>query len=489
MGIEFPTVRADLEIEGRTFPSVSVRFKGNGTFVQSRNALKRSLKIDFDRGFPGRTFAGVTKLNLHSNVTDASWMNEVLTYRLFREAGVPASRTSYARVTLTVPGKYDRQDLGLYSVVENVDRSFLESRFGSSAGALFKPVTPRMLEELGETWEAYKQSYDPKTPLTQAQQQRLMAFCTLVSKASDADLAVRLPEYVDMDELARFLAVTVWVSHMDSILGMGQNLYLYLHPTTGRLVFIPWDHDHAFGQFNLVGTQEQRETLRIVRPWFGQVRFLERLFALEDFKGLYLAKMKELNEALARPERLQQQVDELAPILRPHVAAESAAKLARFDKVVAGEAVSPVGMDGSLPDGPTPAGASPFGPPPGMLAPVKPIKAFVVARARSVEDQLAGKAEGSGVGGPMFGGREGSAGGAFEPAMFLLPVFLGAFDTDRNDELTEAEFQAGIERWFRAWNTDQSRVLSEDQLWTGINKDFARPMGSAPAPGPPGKEQ
>lgn len=481
LGIDFPTVRADLEIEGRRFPSVSLRYKGNGTFLESRGSLKRSIKIDLDRGFPGRRFAGVAKLNLHSNVTDASWMNEPLAYRLFREAGVPASRTTYARVTLTVPGRYQRQDLGLFSVVENVDRHFLEDRFASSAGALVKPVTPRMLEELGESWAAYQQPYDPKTRVTEAQQRRLMALCTLVSKASDAELAARLPEYLDFDELARFLAVTVWLSDLDGILGVGQNLYLYLHPVTGRLVFIPWDHDHSFGQFPMVGTQEQRETLSLARPWFGRVRFLERLFALPEFRGLYLAKLRELSARLARPERLQHQVDELAPILRPHVAAESAAKLARFDKVVAGEAVVPtMGMDGRppQPEGSTNAGRPParpgFGMPPGMAAPVKPLKAFVVARARSVEDQLAGKAEGAVIRGRGFGG--GGGAGGFEPAAFLLPVFLGAFDVDEDGEVTEDEFRRGIERWFVSWNTDGSGILTEDQLWAGIHRDFARHM-------------
>jgi hypothetical protein len=429
----------------------------------------------------------VTRLNLHNNITDASWMNEVLTYRLFREAGVPASRTTYARVYLTVPGKYEQRYLGLYSVVENVDRQFLERRFSSSAGALFKPVTPRPLEELGDSWAAYALPYDPKLPVTAAQQGELMALCALISRGSDAELAARLPEMVDLDELARFLAVTVWLSNMDSILGMGQNYYVYRPPAPGRMLFIPWDHDHSFGQFPLVGTQEQREQLRLTQPWFGQARFLERLFAVEGFRRLYLEKMRELSRTLARPERFQRQVDELAPILRPAVAEESAEKLARFEKVVGGEAVPPMGMDGRPavppPDargGPSPGGLRP-GPPAVLSEPVKPIKAFVTARARSVDDQLAGRSEGATVGPFLFGGGGGSRpagepgrGGGFQPATFLLPVFLGNFDVDHDGALTAAEFREGIERWFTKWDSDRSNVLTEDELWAGINEDFAR---------------
>ena len=54
---------------------------------------------------------------------------EALACAVFRAAGIPAPRTAYAEVTLTVPGKYDREHLGLYTVVEPVDRAFIRDRF------------------------------------------------------------------------------------------------------------------------------------------------------------------------------------------------------------------------------------------------------------------------------------------------------------------------------------------------------------------------
>ena len=183
MGIEFPSVRADLDFEGVPYRQVSVRYKGNGTFLQSRPSLKRSLKVDLNDGFPGRKLGGATKLNFHSCVTDASWMNEVLAYRLFRDAGVPASRTAYARLYLTVPGKHEQQYVGLYSLVENVDDRFAMDRFGTKKGALFKPVPRRLFEDLGDDWAAYQQAYDPKTPVSAEETQRVIDFCKLVSHA------------------------------------------------------------------------------------------------------------------------------------------------------------------------------------------------------------------------------------------------------------------------------------------------------------------
>src|SRR2546430_9931967 len=52
-------------------------------------------------------------------------------------------------------------------------------------------------------------------------------------------------------------------SDLDSILGPGQNYYAYLRPGTQKFQFIPWDLDHSFGQFGMMGSQEQRENLDI----------------------------------------------------------------------------------------------------------------------------------------------------------------------------------------------------------------------------------
>jgi len=521
----FTYVHADLDFEGWRFENVSVRYKGNNTYMMSRNSLKRPLKVDLNRGFKGRRLGGVTTLNLHNNVNDPGGMNEPLSYRLFRDAGVPAGRTAYAQVYLTVAGQYTNHYVGVYSIVENVDNNFTRSRFGTKRGALFKPVTRHVFEDLGDNWSAYEQAYAPKTPVFDHEAKRVIEFSKLVSHASDREFAARLEEFLDLDEFARFMAVTVWLSNMDSILSMGQNFYVYLHPKTQQFQFLPWDFDHSFGQFPIAGSADELEHLSILRPWSGQVLLLERVFKVERFKRLYLARMNEFSETIFNPQRIQRQVDELAPVLRPAVKEESAQLLARFDRMVAGEAIVPGGFGGPRPGAARAAGnqrrgqnnpdtdegasESPGGGPGGGGRPfggsaggfgqaMKPIKGFVAARAQSVSDQLAGKAQGavlarSGPGGPP-GGRGGpgepperGGPGGFGPGMFLAQAFMSALDADKDGVVTEAEFSKGFLKWFDSWNTDHSGVLTEEQLRAGINKDLS-PFRGGPPPdglGPP----
>jgi len=486
LGIEFKWVQGDVEFEGHSIGKVGVRYKGNGTFLESRPTLKRSLKIDFNRFVKGQKLAGVTSLNLHNNVADPSWMNDVLSYQLFRDAGVPAPRTSYARVYVTVPGKFDRQYLGLYELVEDVDKHFLEENLGTKDGALLKPSTPRPFTFMGDDWRAYEQPYEPKDDLTPAQRTRILDFCRLVSGASDAQFAATVGDYLDLEKFARFMAVTVWLTDLDSILAVGQNYYVYLNPRTDKLEFIPWDKDHSFGQFPPVGGQDDREQLSIHRPWMGENPFLERVFKVPAFKTLYLARLTEFGRTLFLPERFAKQVDALAPVLRPAIEQESREKRARFEQTISGEVIPPAfpppgaprpgGAPGGGPNAgrPGPGGpgfGGPGGPPPGFFQPTKPIKPFVKVRAQSVLAQLSGKSAGRTLLRPLFPG----------PGDFMAPFFMAVLDVDRNGQLTRKEALEGFARWMQAWDKDKGGVVTRDELDAGINSALP-PFGTRPAP-------
>ena len=477
MGVEFDYVKANLEFAGRKFTNVAVRYKGNGTWMMSQGSKKRSLKVDLNEFVKGQKIAGVTKLNFHNVITDAGWMNEVLSHQFFRDAGVGAPRTAYARVYITVPGQYDKEYFGLYSLVENIDDNFLDERFGTSKGALFKPVTSDLFADLGDDWAKYQQTYDPKDAPAAADSQRVIDLAKLVSHGTDEDFAAKLPTFLDLEQFSRFMAGTVWLCSLDSILGPGQNYYMYLDPKTRKFQFFPWDLDHSFGQFFLMGDQHQRNELSIHKPWRGENRFLARVFKVQAFKERYLAQLKEINETIGRPERITTQVDQVAAAIRPAIKEESGEKLATFDKSVAGESVEPANFG---PGGPGGRRGGPGGPPP-MTMPVQPIKKFVVERSKSIEAQLGGKSKGSDIDAPPPGMARN-----FGPGMFLGPAIQAKFDSDKNGNLSREELVAGFSKWFSSWDTEKSGTLNEEQLRAAFNKEFAFPGPGGPGGGGPG---
>ena len=362
-GMEFGWVHADLKIDGVEFKDIAVRYKGNGTYRKGVENGKISFKLDLNKYVKGQKIARMDKLNLANEAADSTWMNENISYKLFRDAGVPAPRTAYARVYVTVTGEKPQYYRGLYSLVEEVDALFVNNWFHSKDGALFKPVMPVPFTYMGEDWTKYEQGYDSKLDLTDEQKRRMIDFTKLIANADDATFEKQIGEYLDLDEAARFLAMSVWAMDYDSILLNGQNYYVYQDPKTNKYSFTAWDQDETFAKVGF-GSAAPPE-LSILQPGRPNNRFLTRLFAVEAFRTPYLKDLAEYSDTLFKPERVDALVDQVAAAIRPAVKEESESAVAIFDTAAAGDSFY-TQMNGYI----------------------LPLKPFVRLRAQNVAEQL-----------------------------------------------------------------------------------------------------
>ncbi len=376
LGFEFDWAHADFEFGGTRFTNVAARVKGNGSHLLSLYGDKRAFKVDLNKYVKGQKLAGEDEFTFNNLIRDRSFLAEALGYEFFREAGVPAPRTAFAYMSTSVAGKWDHKPLGLYVMVEPIDAHFTAERFGSRKVPIFKPVTYHLFEHLGDNWNSYADVYEPKTKLTPDQQQRVIDFARLVSKANDTEFSARIGEFLDLAEFAKFLAGQVVLSSYDGILFDGQNFYVYLDPKMQKFGFIPWDLDSSWGGFPAWFTEE-RERASIWHPWVGPNRFLERVMAVEEFKKRYRASLEDYLARLFVPDRLFHRIDELAAVVRPAVAAESDFRLVRFEKALADKWKDPPERGQGWAD-----------------APVDQMKRFIDKRARSVRQQLDGKSHG-----------------------------------------------------------------------------------------------
>ena len=378
LGYDFDWAHGNFEVSGARFPDVAARFKGNGTYLSSLYGLKRSFKVDLHKFNKQQRLGGVEEINFSNLVEDRSYMSDALAYELFRDAGVPAPRTAYAWLTVTVPGQWDRKPFGLYVVVENLGSAFAAEHLGSKKAPIFKPVTYDLFQDLGQDWAAYDAIYDIKTRATDAQKRRVIDFAQLVTHANDTEFAGRVGDFLDLDEFARFLSGLVLLASYDGFLSDGQNFYLYLDPASNKFGFMPWDLDHAWGAFPFVATPAERERASIWHPWVGRNRFLERVLAVEEFRRIYRARLTDCVEKVFVPTRLADLIDTIARVIRSPIAAESTLRLGQFDQAVSAKWLP-------RPLGPDDLGAN---------RPVHQLKRFIETRARSVRRQLQGTAQG-----------------------------------------------------------------------------------------------
>jgi spore coat protein CotH len=375
-GFDLPLATGTVTLGDRTFADVSIRYKGNGTYGDASRSLKRSFKIDLGRNGGDARFHGLKTINLHCGVTDPSKCREALGYALYRASGVPAPRTAFAEVRLTVPGKYDKQLLGVYTMVEQVDKAFLRRHFGDGDGLLMKPERVREFDYRGDDWARYKDSYAPKRDATAEEARRVIEFCKLVSRAGDEEFRKEIGSYLDVDGFLRFMAATALVVNPDSLFSLGHNYYLYLHPKTKRLHVFPWDMDRAFANFGIFGNAEQQMDLSLTRPYSGSNRLADRLMSLPGARQKYRKILTGLAEGCFTKESLLREIAKAEAAVKELVAADAKATAARLETGA-------------------PAGGYSFGYPPDL-------RKFAEKRAASVAAQLAGKSTGH-VPGAGFG--------------------------------------------------------------------------------------
>lgn len=433
-GMDLPWATGSATVGDETFAKVGLRYKGNGTIGDAARTIKKSIKIDLDRAGGSGRFGGSKTINLHCGVTDPSKIREAFGYELYRAAGVAAPRTALAEVRLTVPGKFDKELLGIYTMVEEVDRPFLRERFGSDAGLLLKPEGVRDFEYRGEKWEPYAKPFAPKREPTPAEIARLIAFCKLVHKADDATFAREIESHLDIDQYLRYLAATSFVVNTDSFFALGHNYCAYLHPKTNRLHFIPWDLDRAFSNFPIFGSNNQQMNLSLSRPYPDKHRLTERLLAVPGMGERYRKLWKELAATAFEKARLVERLDALEAAMKEHADRDAKAIAARKE----------VGT------------ATAFGVPPTM-------KRFLEKRTASVAAQVAGASKGYvptggfGMGGPPPLGP------------ILAGTMLENLDADKDELLSRDEWLAIAKRLAKACKKDAKGKVNLRSLIAGLN--------------------
>jgi putative membrane-bound dehydrogenase-like protein len=370
-GTEFPWVQGDLTVGGKEYKKVGLRYDGNATYFASAFDIKRPLRIDLDR-HRRQDFRGLRTLFLHSGALDPSRNREALAYAVFRAAGVPAPRTAFAEVTLTVPKKYTKEYLGLYTVVEPVDERFLKDRFGTTKGVLMKPQRLRGLDYLGDDWEKYPGRYQPQSKPTKKEARRVIAFARLVDRAGDKEFRKEIGSYLDVDEFLRFLAANALLANVESFFALGYNYYLYLHPKTNRFVFIPGDLELALANFLMMGSAKQLMDLHLFHPYPGPNKLADRLLAIKEVRQKYRKILKDLTATCFTSKRLLKNLAAIEKATKEPKAKDAKAAAARRKKM----------------------GGFGFGPPPGAFGGPPALRTFVAKRTASVAAQLAGKSKG-----------------------------------------------------------------------------------------------
>ena len=284
----------DIVINGETFYNVGIRAKGNTSLtniVNDDTTDRYSFKIKFDEYVKGQTCYGLDKLVLNNNYADATNMKEAIIYDMFAYLGADASLYNYSKIS--VNGEY----IGVYIALEGVEDSFMLRNYGTKNGELYKPENMDFgdgpsdkrkdppgkmpegkfpdrggfgqgngeggpaggfpgggpggfgssggsnLEYTDDDLDSYSTIWDGEVTSTSKKDHKRVV--EALKAISEGDLST-IEEYMDVDNLLKYMAVHEFAVNEDSLSGsMAHNYYLY--ESNGQLNIIPWDYNLSWG--------------------------------------------------------------------------------------------------------------------------------------------------------------------------------------------------------------------------------------------------
>ena len=211
--------------------NVAIRVKGMGSFRSVDE--KPSLAVKFDEFATNQHYRGLNKLMFNNSVQDRTYLAEMLATQLFRDAGVPASRCTHAQVQL------NGRDLGLYVVMEAMNKQFLKQHFADASGNLY---------------EAYL--LDVNAPMEQdggepGDQSDVRALYSASRIPAPSERWRQLNKVLDVEHFVSFVAMEMLTSHWDGYAIHTNNYRIYHDPKTDRFTFITHGIDWAFRRPNI----------------------------------------------------------------------------------------------------------------------------------------------------------------------------------------------------------------------------------------------
>lgn len=217
--------RGTITVGTNVYHDVGVHLKGNGSFRPLNE--KPSFVAKFDRYVPDQKLFGESKIALNNASQDGTYLAEFMGNAMFRDANVPASRITHARV------KFNGRDLGLYVLVEMHNKEFLKRWFGNSHGSLYEAYLADVDSKMDQ---------DNGSDKTQSDRIRFAD----VLKLEPTNRWAKLPGVLDVDRYVSHLVCEIFTAHTDGYANNRNNYRIYHNPEMDKFTFIGHGVDWAF---------------------------------------------------------------------------------------------------------------------------------------------------------------------------------------------------------------------------------------------------
>ncbi|WP_434036058.1 CotH kinase family protein [Formosa sp. 4Alg 33] len=318
-------VPGEVFYEGKEWYRVGIRFKGNSSLQSSWSSgiLKLSFKLDFDEfedEYPqidNQRFYGFKKLSLKNNYNDKSMLREKVAADVFRDAGLAVSHTAF--YTVYVDHGDGPEYFGVYTLVEEVDDTVIDTQFSDNDGNLYKPDGDGASFASGTFSEDVfvKKTNEDDADFTDIQD--LFTALHASNRTTDPEAwRSELESILDTDTFLKYLAVNTVIQNWDTYGRMTHNYFLYNNPDTERLSWIPWDNNEALQRGNGQGAVSIDFSNVSSTEW----PLIGYLYADDTYKAQYDAYVQETIDNAFNSSTIQAKYATYSALIEPYATTE-----------------------------------------------------------------------------------------------------------------------------------------------------------------------
>jgi len=318
-------VPAEVFYNGIEWYRVGVRFKGNSSLQSSwqNGILKLAFKLDFDEfedDYPqidNQRFYGFKQFSLKNNYEDKSMLREKVAGDVFRNAGLVGPHTAF--YALYVDFGEGPVYFGVYTMVEEVDDTVLDTQFSDDDGNLYKP------DGDGASFTSGSFTEDVFVKKTNEDDMDWSDIQTLFTALHDdtrttnaATWRTNLETVFDTDVFLKYLAANTVIQNWDTYGRMTHNYYLYNDPNTNKLTWIPWDNNEAL-QYGKQGGSLPLDFSGLNTSEWPLIGYL-----YEDavYKAQYDSYLQEIIDGAFNVSTIQSQYSTYSALIEPYATTE-----------------------------------------------------------------------------------------------------------------------------------------------------------------------
>lgn len=302
-----------------TLYNVAVRIRGN----TSRGAKKLSLKVKTNEFVNQQYYQNLKTFNFNGSHNDVSLMRESLCALVFNESDVKSIRNTWVKIYIN--GQY----MGVYNHAEQINKEFLQSRFGNSNGNLYKCAWPADLVWIDSDQQSYKdiinpsprnkRAYELKTNESSDDYSDLVHFIDVINNTSNSNFKNAIEQIFDVQGYLKVLAAEILIGHWDNYYYNKNNYFLYNNPATNKFEYIPYDLDNTYGLNWGVGNINHRN----VHDWGSDNNYAplaERIIAIQDYKRDLESYLYEIIQSVFNEDFLFPKIDDYREMLASSIA-------------------------------------------------------------------------------------------------------------------------------------------------------------------------